>query len=351
MSEPTNESYEIKRVEAAVAASISPLMHQLGGQVGYYLKPWTPRVMATFSTADRWRKDHQFIYFRYDHHDGRHSEYVAFADAFYGPDSDFTEGTPQILENVNLKVDGKSKIFDNSKGGDPIHIAYEEEVDLENSVSTSLNTAFTFDTTVASETTVSGSYAGASLEEKLSTEVHSGFSKEEGKDTEESKTQAETVAIEFDCPPGGIKLLEVAKDHKRELIQTKGTFVLDFSIKLVLYHWWQKAPGTKFRPSHTREFNVSSIEGLLQFAQGVDTNYPTMQGFWNDKSTPQSLRDALTRLLDPANRSYVLDADKMRVLENNATYTITDLKTPDYGEGLEVVDLSKEEDRNPYVGG
>ena len=350
MSAPTNESYEIKRVQAVVAACISPLMHQLGGQVGYYLNPWEKKVMDSFQTADRWRKDDQKIFFRYDHHDGRHSEYVAFADAFYGPDSDFTEGDAKILENVNLKVDGKSKIFDNSKGGDPIHIAYEEEVDLENSVSTSLNQSFTFDTTVAAETTVSGSYAGASLEQKLSTEVHTGFSKETGKDTEESKTEAETVAIEFDCPPGGIKLLEVNKDHKRELIPTKGTFILDFSIKMVLYHWWKKAPGTKFRPTKTREFNVSSVEGLLQFAQGVDTEYPTMEGFWNDHSTPQSLRDSLTRLLDPANRSYELDADKMRVLENNATYKITDLHTP-HGLGVDVIDLSDEEDREPYVGG
>ena len=90
------------------------------------------------------------------------------------------------------------------------------------------------------------------------------------------------------------------------------------------------------------------MEGLLQFAQGVDTNYPTMAGFWNDPSTPQSLRDSLTRLLDPANRSYTLDADKMRVLENNTTYKVTDLETPS-GHGLEVVDLSEEENRDRYA--
>ena len=324
-------------------------MHQLGGQVGYYLKPWEPKVMADHFNADRWRKDNQVVDFRYDHHDGRHSEYVLFSDAFYSPDSDFTEGTPQILENVNLKVDGKSKIFDNSRGGDPIHIAYEEAVELENSVSTSLNTAFTFDTTATSETTVSGSYAGASLEQKLALEVHAGFSKEEGKDTEESKTEAETVAIEFDCHPGGIKLLEVNKDHKRELIPTAGLFILDFSIKMKMYHWWKKAPGTKFRPHNVGNFKVDSVEGLLQFAQGVDTNFPSMEGFWNDRSTPQSLRDSLSRLLDPANRSYTLDADKMRILENNATYTVTDLAKPPMDPGVEVVDLSEEENRDRYT--
>ena len=70
---------------------------------------------------------------------------------------------------------------------------------------------------------------------------------------------------------------------------------------------------------------------MLQFAQGVDTNFPSMEGFWNDRSTPQSLRDSLSRLLDPANRSYTLDADKMRILENNATYTVTDLAEAAHG--------------------
>ena len=119
MSAPTNESYEIKRVQSVVAACISPLMHQLGGQVGYYLDPWNPKVMPSFMSNLRWRKYRQVIDFRYDHHDMRHSENVLFFGAFYGPESDFKEGTPKLLEDVNLRDDGKSKIFDNSKGSDP----------------------------------------------------------------------------------------------------------------------------------------------------------------------------------------------------------------------------------------
>ena len=62
-----------------------------------------------------------------------------FSDPVYGPDSDFVEGTPKLLTPVELNVDGLTKIFDNSKGKDPLHIAYEEEVELENSVSTSVS--------------------------------------------------------------------------------------------------------------------------------------------------------------------------------------------------------------------
>ena len=90
-----------------------------------------------------------------------------FSDPVYGPDSDFVEGTPKLLTPVELNVDGLTKIFDNSKGKDPLHIAYEEAVELENRVETSVRNAFTFDVTTTSETTVSGSYAGAELEEKL----------------------------------------------------------------------------------------------------------------------------------------------------------------------------------------
>ena len=152
-------------------------------------------------------------------------------------------------------------------------------------------------------------------------------------------------------PSRGIKLLEVNKDHKRELIPTKGTVHPGFFDKDCLVPLVAESARNEVSPEQNAGVQCFSVEGLLQFAQGVDTDYPTMAGFWNDKSTPQSLRDSLTRLLDPANRSYELDADKMRVLENNATYTITDLKTTDYDHGLEVVDLSNEQDRSEYVGG
>ena len=347
MSAPTNESYEIKRVQLSVAASISPLMHQLGGKVGYYLNPTDPGVTRPHVDAMRWRKDKQIIDFFYSHHDGRKSEGILFSNAFYSPESDFTEGTPQLLQNVNLRVDEKSKIFDNSKGKDPIHIAYSESETLENSVENHIGQSFTFDTTVTSETTVSGGYGGVDLETKLTAEVHAGFAKETAKDTAESKSDEEEIGIEFDCPARTIKLLEVMKDHKRELIPTKGKFILDFMIQMNFYHWWQKAPGVKWRPK-TNQISVNSVEGLLQFAQGVDTDYPTMEGFWNDRTTPESLRSSVESIMEPAHRMYQLDIDKMRILESNVTYKVTDLDTPD-GHDLEVVDLSDEENRDRYT--
>ena len=96
---------------------------------------WEPGVNGRFIRSDRWRKDAQVIDFHHDSHDHRKSEFVAFSDVFYGPESDFIEGQPKILQNATLNVDGLTKIFDNSKGGDPLHIAYTEAVTLANSVS------------------------------------------------------------------------------------------------------------------------------------------------------------------------------------------------------------------------
>ena len=177
-----------------------------------------------------------------------------FSDPVYAPESDFVEGTPKLLTPVELNVDGLTKIFDNSKGNDPLHIAYEESVELSNSVSTSVRHAFTFDTTTTSETTVSGAYAGVELEEKLTQEVHVGEEKEEARDEAEDKTVSSSVAIEFDCPAGEIKQVTVTKRHQKELIPVKGVFVLDFSIKLKLRHWWNHAAGgVKYR-KHSQDY-------------------------------------------------------------------------------------------------
>ena len=356
MSKPsaTNESFEIKKIQMMAAACCSPFMHSLGGvNTPVVTGAWNPDHYNHFLKADRWRKDKQIIYFHYDGHDSRKSEYVFFSGAFYGPESDFVEGTPKLLQNVELNVDGLTKIFDNSKGLDPLHIAYSEAVTLTNSVAISVRNAFTFDVTTSSETTVSGSYAGASLEEKLSTEVHVGLEREKTEDTEESKDAETAVAVEFDCPAGAIKQVNITKKHQRELIPVSGNFVVDFAMELKLRHWWnsQLPSGVhKYRDEGQDIFEVSSVKGLYELMKGVDTDYPHLAGFWQNGNVcwPQA-RGAMLHLLHPANRTYSLDGDKMRVIESNEDFVILDLVTVDHGDGA-VVDLSEEQNRERYTG-
>ena len=346
----TNESYEIKQIQLMATAAVAAFMHQLGAVAPpRSADAWNH--FLNFLNADRWRSDNQVVDFHYDHHDGRKSEFVLFSDVFYGPESDFVEGTPQLLQNVDLKVDGLTKIFDNSKGLDPLHIAYEEAVELENSVSTSVREAFTFDVTSTSETTVSGEYAGASLEEKLTEEVHIGEEKEKARDESESKTGSDAVAIEFDCPSGSVKQVDITKEHQRELIPVSGEFVVDFAMTLKFRHWWNhKAGGVKYRQSGQDEFKVSSVQGLYELMRGVDTDYPHLAGFWQDGNACQpEVRNGILHLLAAANRTYTLDADKTRVIENNANYSVSDLESANHGTG-QVIDLSDEQDRDRYTG-
>ena len=346
----TNESYEIKRIQTMAAAAMAAFMHQLGGRYPPRSPDaWNPTHFSHFLNADRWRKDNQIVDFHHDSHDHRKSEFVLFANPVYGPESKFIEGTPKLLQNVDLNIDGLTKLFDNSKGGDPLHIAYTETATLENTVATGVKNAFTFDTTATSETTVSGSYAGASLEEKLSLEVHVGLSEEESRDESESKTGETGVAVEFECPAGAIKQVVITKNHKKELIPVSGLFVVDFEIEFHLRHWWNKlAGGIGYREDGQDTFKASGVQGLYELVRGVDTDYPGLAGFWqNGDACQPEVKNGILHLLDYRSRSYYLDAEKTRVIEDNADYAVSDLETVNHGDG-EVIDLSDEQNRDAY---
>ena len=67
--------------------------------------------------------------------------------------------------------------------------------------------------------------------------------------------------------------------------------------------------------------------------RGVDTDYPHLAGFWQNGNVcwPQA-RGAMLHLLHPANRTYSLDGDKMRVIESNEDFVILDLVTVNHGD-------------------
>ena len=155
MADPiaTNESYEIKRIQMMAAAAHCPPSCTNSGPSIHRARPMLGRLACLTSSCiptagARITSDYRLPPRSARRH--RKSEYVLFADPFYGPESDFEEGTPQLLQNVGLNVDGLTKIFDNSKGLDPLHIAFTQAVELDNSVTTSVKNSFTFDTTTTS---------------------------------------------------------------------------------------------------------------------------------------------------------------------------------------------------------
>ena len=96
-------------------------------------------------------------------------------------------------------------------------------------------------------------------------------------------------------------------------------------------------------------FSVDSVQGLYELFRGVDTDYPQLAGFWEDKGACQpEVRDGILHLLDYKNRSYQLDVDKLRTIEGSAYHSVADLDSPTYGAG-DVIDLEDEQNRDQYT--
>ena len=347
---PTNESYEVKKIQVLVTACLAALMHQLGGErIPWYAGAWRDIEISRHIHGNRWRKDYQQVDYYYDHHDGRKSEGITFKDVFYDPESDFIEGTPQLLQNVELRVDAQSKVFDNSKGTSPFHVAFEQEVALERSTSSHLASTFTLDLTQTEEISGGAEFPGGSLEAKFTSEQHEGFSKEEAKDESENKSTSDTVAVEFDVDQYGISMLEVIKDHQRELIPRRGIFVVDMGMTLHFAHWRGETHGSHYRRDGLEDIYLANMSELEQFVRGTHTDYPEMAGFWEDsKACPIRVKNGINHILGTENRSYYLDAPKERILEKNADYRITSLDSTSHEAaiGVDVEDVSDAEDRH-----
>ena len=351
---PTNESYEVKRVQLLTAACLAGLMHQLGGRaIPWRAGAWNLANVRSIAHGDRWRKNYQHVDFHYDHHDGRKSEGISFSDVFYGPTTAFVEGTPVLLENVELRVDAQSKVFDNSRGATPYHVAFEQEVALERSVSSHIASTFTLDVTETAEVTAGAEFPGGSVEAKFGLETHQGWAEEKAKDEAENKSTSDTVALEFDVAPGAITLLEVIKDHQRERVPRRGVFEIDFALILHFAHWRGDAHGSHYRRHGLEDIKLQGLADLMQFVRGTNTAYPEMAGFWEDsRACPIRVKNGINHIMAPANRSYYLDVPKERVFEKNADYRLTSLDSASHeaAAGVQVVDVSDEEDRRLSVG-
>ena len=347
-----NESYEIKRVQTMIAACLGATVHWMGGKVEWYPGAWDPKVYSKFLNGDEWRKDSQDIYYHHDPHDHRKTERVAFKNVFYGPESDWEDGKPTLLKKAELRDDGKSKVFDNRKGANTFHAAYEDEITLENSISTHVSSTLNLDVTTSSETKVSGEFPGGALEETIKTELHVGDTEEDARDEAENKSDSEKTALEFDVDPGQCVLLAINKDQQIESIPRKGVFVIDGAIDVQLYHWWQHGTGhggTEFREKGSDHYTFGNLADLEQFFHGTNTDYPSAAGLWD--AAPTRVKNGVLHLLKPENRSYDLDGVAIRTLESNVDYTTTDIKDPSdpSANGLPVVDVSDEKQGAAYA--
>ena len=230
-----------------------------------------------------------------------------------------------------------------------MHVSYEEAVEVTNAFSSSVSKGVTLDmeSSMSSETTaevkVSGEYMGVTAEAGLSETF--GISKtqskseseEQAREKSEEGTTSESLAIEFDAAPRSHYLMTISKERKTTYQPFKINGVMDFDIHLHMPR--HTSSGQQHSDHHPgTEVRVIGMEGLAQFVEGFDTNYPRMSGFIHEAYT--TTRKAWDWLQNPDNLVIEVEGTNDAVLESNASYDIEPLgdSIPDALAHLPVVD-------------
>ena len=330
-----NQSYLVKQMQYEIAKQLTPMIAELAtgrgpkghtledGQPGWLLKP-----------PSKWRKDNQV----FDYH---HIGSLRFENARFDPEhSNIQYGPKRVAANVAVNVDEKTKLI---KAGTDISVSYEESVDLTNSFSTAISQGMTLDISskVSSETTVSGTYAGVSAEEKVSAEfgVDVSKSKEEEQEKSEEGTESEKLSIEFDAKAGNNYLVTISKEHETTYQDFVIDGVMDFDIRIDYNLWVYVKKVDAFVPRHhTKTVEVQGIAGFEQYVHGYDTNYPELKGYW--KRALERSRAGIEWTLDPKHRVLSVRGTNQASLENNATYNVEPLGNmiPDDYKHIPIID-------------
>lgn len=325
MSVVPNQSYLTKQMQWKIAAALAVLMQYQGANITTKTKDdkawFHPNDILWWPSG--WRKDSQVFKIRL--HIGRsglHAGVIVFKNARWdSQNSDLKYGTKSIDHKVNEREDSKTKIIHNDTDS-PIHVAYEEAVELTNSFSSSITKGVTLDmgmeAGVDTSLTVKGEYAGVGAEASVS--AHFGVSKsksestEQGKEESEEGTRSESLAIDFDAKPRSYYLVEIKKENEQTSQPFEIDGVMDFDIQLDYY----KLDGSGHE--HKTSLHLTGIDGLLQYVHGYDTAHSDMMGFW-DKA-PEHVKEAIEFIANPENRRIQVEGISHASLDSNANYDV-----------------------------
>ena len=355
MSAPTTESYELKQIEIQVAGALTAFIHEMGGYVAWLDSSWKKEQARRIIDDTFWRtesksppaftiftKDRNTSKANWSHHDGRHNEFIAFANPRYGDGGDLWEGEVKKVKELEVNIDGLSKVFTNYTGG-LLHIGYEEEVTLEHTDESHFDSEWALDVTSTTSQEVGGSYMGveakATFEQSVG--VHTGGSK--GGGSEDAQGRSDVVAIDAELPPGKVYHLEVYKHQLRTRQPYSINAAFDFDFRMKWNHWQHEKQLMRYRGGH-EEITVIGVAGLAALIAGQDTNYPSFEGY---KPTHR-VRNGLAWIMDPKNRWIDFSGVREVVFENNVDYKMTELHEDAIPEGVEVVDMSEEENQVKY---
>ena len=355
MAAPLTESYALKQIQFQVAGALTAFIHEMGGYVAWLDSSWEKRQAKRILVDSLWRtqsdwpppftiftKDRNNSQINFSHHDHRHNEFISFANPRYGDGGDLWEGPERKVKEFEVNIDGLSKVFTNYTSN-PIHIAYEEEVTLEHSDESHFDSEWALDVTSTTSQEVGGSYLGveakATFEQSVG--VHTGGSS--GGGSEDTAGRSDTVAIDSELPAGAVYHLEVFKHQLRTRQDYSINAAFDFDFRMKWCHWQHEKQLMKFRGGD-EEIIVIGVAGLAALIAGQDTNHPSFEGY----NPSHRVRNGLAWIMDPKNRWIDFSGVRERVFENNVDYKLTELHEDAIPPGIEVVDMSEEENQVKY---
>ena len=327
-----NQSFLCKNMEFRIAAALSLLLQDLGCNATQ--RDWSsyrhnPGTSCFYPSA--WRKSNQYFDVRPSGTRKASTVRVTFRNARWDSEqSDMHYGPQTIDHKVNEANAAKTKIIKNGTDGE-LHVSYEEAEELTNSFSSSVTKGVTLDmnttkdASVDAGTTISGEYAGVTAEVSLAAHLGISQSRSESKSSEigrekaEEGTKSESIAIEFDAEARSNYLVSITYENE----QTRQPFdidgVMDFDISLHPQdRYWQNTHNRGFRPHG--DIHLTGIAGLIQFVSGYDTDYPSMQGYWD--RAPAQVKNAMDWIEDSKNRRIQVSGISQASLDSNASYEV-----------------------------
>ena len=186
---------------------------------------------------------------------------LVFKKIKYDPNlSNYHYGTPSMLESGETPVSGHSYLYDLRNESEDGEFNQTDEVTLSETRSMEVTHGVTFDLTVSSETTVSGSYGGVELEQKITAEAGYSNSKEETKGEEESKDKTESHEFDVDLKAGYATLIALTTEKVTTATPFKLDLVADYVLEIHLpfphigmfndYDGWKDCGGSIFNAGH-----------------------------------------------------------------------------------------------------
>ena len=321
-----NQSYLTKNMQHRLAACLAAFVWDIRGNVVNTVPGAWGNPSASILTPSAWRVDNMVFHFL-----PTTALWVKFSSTRWDPASDLQYGPKQILQNVEVSDNAKTKIVRNATD-DAIHVAYSEEASLTNAFSSSITKGVTLDVTkeasVDTSLTVKGEYAGVGAEASVA--AHFGISEskssstELGKEKSEEGTNSQALAIEFDAAARTNYLITVVKEHER----TEQPFAIigieDFDLVIKLDAVGKdKTHGPLWAHCPHGTVELAGIDGLAQFMQGYDTRYPEMAGYWQKASG--RARNGINRVLSLGMRQIEASGTNQESLESNADYKVESL--------------------------